>query len=549
MPRTPLSVRVVHLSVLEPTAQGAPDRYVDIRVELGPEAVTDGLLQRLSGNALKVLVALARHLRPLVGVELDHAIQLGLATPDDAGKLTTFVTDVALANELQLYRATVQKALQEWEAEGLLTITTAPYQARTLDGRYQLGRLVMLSLAAGQAVRTGPTPLSRAEKSSTVRAEKNSTAAPSTSITPTRAEKNSTVRAEKSSTKSDDVDDDDNLEDNTIFQAFAAARQQAYHPTARDRSLLAQLRAAGYQPAEILAAIQRGVAGALAAGQRPRRFSYVVPIVREQPPGATPARLVVLPEVTPPVQPGPAEEPAAQPAVSVPQALNQTSTEPAPVLSGPVNADWATLQNFCAARGLPLTPAQLQDLLLLARDYAAAAARVEQTGLDWTLAALQAVDSSVAHPVRYVRAILKQWQAQPSPPHRPAAAPVTADDEAATGADDVEDDVENQAAPAVAPPSAELEPTLTLADGTTQPVAQLWHRTLAELELQMTRATFDTWLRDSAGVGLADATTLTVQVKNQYAVEWLENRLAPVIQRTLYRLTGQALGIQFVAAR
>lgn len=217
MPRTPLSVRVVHLSVLEPTAQGAPDRYVDIRVELGPEAVTDGLLQRLSGNALKVLVALARHLRPLVGAELDHAIQLGLATPDDAGKLTTFVTDVALANELQLYRATVQKALQEWEAEGLLTITTAPYPARTLDGRYQLGRLVMLSLAAGQAVRTGPTPLSRAEKSSpdraekssTDRAEKSSTAAPSAPITPTRAEKNSTVRAEKSSTKSDDVDVDD----------------------------------------------------------------------------------------------------------------------------------------------------------------------------------------------------------------------------------------------------------------------------------------------------------------------------------------------------
>jgi len=505
-----------------------------------------------------VLVALARHLRPLVGPELDYAIQLGLATSDDAGKLTTFVTDVTLANELQLHRTTIQGALQEWVREGLLTIATAPYQVRTLDGRYQLGRLIMLSLAAGQAVRAGPTPLSRAEKSSTDRVEKTDTVPPFSAQKRRRVEKTDTVRVEKTDTKSDGVVvDGDNLseEDDAIFRAFAAARQQAYHPTARDRSLLAQLRAAGYQPAEILAAIQRGVAAALAAGQRPRRFSYVVPIVREQPPGATPARLVVLPEVTPPVQPGPAEEPAALPAVAVPQvALNQTSTEPAPVPSGPVNADLATLQNFCAARGLPLTPAQLQDLLLLARDYAAAAARVEQTGLDWVQAALQAVDSSVAHPVRYVRAILKRWQAQPPPPRRPAAAPVTADDEAAAGddAEAAETDATDQEpdagdALAVEEPAAP-EPTLTLADGSVQSVVQLWRRALAELELQMTRATFDTWLHDSACVGLADPTTLTVQVKNQYAVEWLENRLAPVIQRTLTRLVGQACSAQFVVA-
>jgi len=97
-------------------------------------------------------------------------------------------------------------------------------------------------------------------------------------------------------------------------------------------------------------------------------------------------------------------------------------------------------------------------------------------------------------------------------------------------------------------PEPEPEPALTLTDGTTQPVARLWHRTLTELELQMTRATFDTWLRDSTCIGLADATTLIVQVKNQYAVEWLENRLAPVIQRTLQRLVGQELGVHFVAA-
>jgi hypothetical protein len=344
------------------------------------------------------------------------------------------------------------------------------------------------------------------------------------------------------------VVDDDNLseEDAAIFQAFAAARRQAYRPTVRDRALLAQLRAAGYQPAEILAAIQRGVAGAWAAGQHPRQFSYVVPIVREQPPGAAPARLVLPPEVAPPVLSGPPSEPATGPAATGPQsASDQTSHELATVPSGP--SDRATLQAFCAARGLTLTPAQLQDLLVLARDYAAAAAQAGQTGRDWVMAALQAVDSSVTNPVRYVRAILKRWQDRP-PETRPRAAdaPAAAGDDAEDAdVDDQEADAADGAAPAVEEPAAP-EPTITLADGQVQPVAQFWRKALAELELQLTRATFDTWLRGSVCVGLADPTTLTVQVKNTYAVEWLSHRLAPVIQRTLTRLAGQACSAQFV---
>ncbi len=61
---------------------------------------------------------------------------------------------------------------------------------------------------------------------------------------------------------------------------------------------------------------------------------------------------------------------------------------------------------------------------------------------------------------------------------------------------------------------------------------RLWDEVLGEVALQMTRATFDTWLRGTKCLGLTDH-TLVVQAKNQYAIEWLESKLYPVIQRTL----------------
>lgn len=75
---------------------------------------------------------------------------------------------------------------------------------------------------------------------------------------------------------------------------------------------------------------------------------------------------------------------------------------------------------------------------------------------------------------------------------------------------------------------------------------RIWQSALGELELQMTRATFDTWLRETRCLGLDDDTTLIISVKNGYAVEWLENRLYPVIRRTLQRLTGQEMNVRFV---
>lgn len=75
--------------------------------------------------------------------------------------------------------------------------------------------------------------------------------------------------------------------------------------------------------------------------------------------------------------------------------------------------------------------------------------------------------------------------------------------------------------------------------------ARVWQTALSELELQMTRATFDTWLRDTRWITTEDD-TLVIAVKNTYAVEWLTYRLYTVIDRTLHRISGNGLAARFI---
>ena len=70
-----------------------------------------------------------------------------------------------------------------------------------------------------------------------------------------------------------------------------------------------------------------------------------------------------------------------------------------------------------------------------------------------------------------------------------------------------------------------------------------WQATLGELQLQMTRATFDTWLRGSQVISYEDG-LFTVYVRHAYAVDWLQNRLLAVVKRTLQRHAGPDADIE-----
>ena len=72
-----------------------------------------------------------------------------------------------------------------------------------------------------------------------------------------------------------------------------------------------------------------------------------------------------------------------------------------------------------------------------------------------------------------------------------------------------------------------------------------WKATLGELELQMTKATFNTWLKD-ARLLVCEDNEYVVGVRNDYAKDWLENRLKETILRTLSGITGVPVHIRFV---
>jgi len=77
-------------------------------------------------------------------------------------------------------------------------------------------------------------------------------------------------------------------------------------------------------------------------------------------------------------------------------------------------------------------------------------------------------------------------------------------------------------------------------------VCQLWARTLDDLQLQMTSATFDAWLRGSRVVKVSDG-RLTIAVRHAFAVDWLQHRLMSTIRRTVARHAGAEIEIVFVA--
>lgn len=95
-----------------------------------------------------------------------------------------------------------------------------------------------------------------------------------------------------------------------------------------------------------------------------------------------------------------------------------------------------------------------------------------------------------------------------------------------------------------------------MADDLNLEPAEVWKKTLADLKLQMTRPTFDTWLRSSFVISCepvegtdpsAGPLAWSIGVYNQYAVDWLSNRLAKVVIRSLERNSGRPVEVEFLA--
>lgn len=74
---------------------------------------------------------------------------------------------------------------------------------------------------------------------------------------------------------------------------------------------------------------------------------------------------------------------------------------------------------------------------------------------------------------------------------------------------------------------------------------QLWQAALNVFEQHVARKEYETWLKTSSIADFDDG-TVVVAMPNSLAVEWVENRSRPLVERTLSEIVGYPLKVRFV---
>lgn len=73
---------------------------------------------------------------------------------------------------------------------------------------------------------------------------------------------------------------------------------------------------------------------------------------------------------------------------------------------------------------------------------------------------------------------------------------------------------------------------------------EIWQSALGELQIQVTKPNFQTWLRDTVGLSF-DNGLFEVGVPNIFVAEWLEKRWQELVKKTLVNITRQELEVRF----
>ena len=74
---------------------------------------------------------------------------------------------------------------------------------------------------------------------------------------------------------------------------------------------------------------------------------------------------------------------------------------------------------------------------------------------------------------------------------------------------------------------------------------QVWRAALGELQVSLSPANYETWLKDTALVDV-DGDRFRVAAPNGFAKDWLENRYRSLIAQTLARVVGYSVNVEFV---
>jgi chromosomal replication initiator protein len=76
---------------------------------------------------------------------------------------------------------------------------------------------------------------------------------------------------------------------------------------------------------------------------------------------------------------------------------------------------------------------------------------------------------------------------------------------------------------------------------------QVWRAALGELQVSLSPANYETWLRDTHLVEVDDQ-RFRIAVPNGFAKDWLEGRYRPLISQTLAKIVGYSVQVEFTVS-
>jgi len=562
-------VVIEHTQSIAYAGDGTPQERLSISVRFTYEAFSSGWVKENFGGRggptdFLVMTAIANHARPQCGEDLRLLVRLGVATEADEGRLYARVTDVGLADELGCGRDTVKNAAQRLAEKGLIRICELPDDFRDSKGQFSGTKAFLISgipssyvskaitrgngdgnHRAGLSSTGDKAETHRAGLSSTVKGPGDHRAGLTITAYPAhRARLSGTNKEEK------EGEEEENIISSLLDRFAAHKNDPAYRPCAREREQVRELLDKGYSAEQLTAAIDQAFRSRPPDANPVRSFGYVLSYVhRRLHPigglsteadltGATVGRNTSAPTGDRLIGMAATVVPSAVDAERTPQPANDPM---APVYTLLEAASVRGMEGVAdAVYDIPGIRLGLRHLLEMPDPFSPEEIRG---------AVLAAVSRSVSPDrlVGYAQTVLENARREAREREHLkqslAAVQPTSPDETGAAANGY-------------PASSQGAESPSLPTGPSKEARTRWQAALNELELQMTKATFSTWLRptellawepqgDDSG---RTKTHLVLGTPNEYVKDWLENRLYTPIQRTLSGIAGQPVEIEFLVS-
>jgi hypothetical protein len=530
-----LALSIEHSQQIHVAADGTATRGDETYIREYVGMLDSGLMARLSNAAYKTLHALALRARILgdprrsgAEEEFRELVSLGIVSNEDKGLLFCFPSRERLMQDTGIGSAhTIDAAMLELSALNLLRRIT-PTQPRL--GRGHFGSNVYIihpesfigKFGTGDGEQKLPPVNGDGEQK----------------VPPVSKPTEGSFCTLKNNNKGNQQEEQHQQLVATIADCFARAiGTERYEPSEREYQQLVSFLAEGYACEKICEIVQQIVTREQAKGKRVRSLAYCFPAIRDPRSRHHTAS-----------QTRTAEQEAERDAVSrapQPSAVQGLPPAEAPTVTSTVmdllaegDTELRDLLEIVQERnpGRALQKSDVRAWQAVAQRFRDLAKVRDTTPIGLVMqAVLKAIgahsDRDGFFAPRLAETILEEWQREEAEKER-AAEPIP------------DSPARNRA---ISQATAAL-PALQTADGPMTP-DEIWNAARRELRGQMTRATFDTWVKATFVAEAQDGEKpmLVIGTRNPYAVEWLEHRLHTTIQRTVCGIVGKNVTVKFSA--